>query len=100
MMRPGWPEDGTPSLESLRELWLRALLNDLVKDLGQARAAERFGVAGAGAGAGPASAGRAGAAALDAAGADPGPVAAVETGGWRFVCRRLPRLRQWQRSGT
>ena len=31
MMRPGWPGDGTPSLESLRELRLRALLNDLVK---------------------------------------------------------------------
>ena len=44
MMRPGWPEDGTPSLESLRELRLRALLNDLVKDLGQARAAEELGI--------------------------------------------------------
>ena len=44
MMRPGWPRDGTPSLESLRELRLRALLNDLVKDLGQARAAEELGI--------------------------------------------------------
>ena len=44
MMRPGWPGDGTPSLESLRELRLRALLNDLVKDLGQARAAEELGI--------------------------------------------------------
>ena len=44
MMRPGWPEDGTPSAESLRELRLRALLNDLVKDLGLGKAAEQFGV--------------------------------------------------------
>ncbi len=44
MMRPGWPRDGTPSLESLRELRLRALLNDLVKDLGLGKAAEQFGV--------------------------------------------------------
>ena len=44
MMRPGWPGDGTPSLESLRELRLRALLNDLVKDLGLGKAAEQFGV--------------------------------------------------------
>ena len=44
MMRPGWPGDGTPSLESLRELRLRALLNDLVKDLGQAKAAEELGI--------------------------------------------------------
>ena len=80
MMRPGWPGDGTPSLESLRELRLRALLNDLVKDLGQA-AADQFGVAGAGAGAGPVPAGRAGAAALDAASADPGAVAAVDGAG-------------------
>ena len=42
MMRPGWPGDGAPSLESLRELRLRALLNDLVKDLGQAKAAEEL----------------------------------------------------------
>ena len=35
MMRPGWPGDGTPSLESLRELRLRALLNDLVKTWGR-----------------------------------------------------------------
>ena len=44
MMRPGWPGDGTPSIESLRELRLRALLNDLVKDLGQAKAAEELGI--------------------------------------------------------
>ena len=44
MMHPGWPGDGTPSIESLRELRLRALLNDLVKDLGQARAAEELGI--------------------------------------------------------
>ena len=44
MMRPGWPGDGTPSLESLRELRLRALLKDLVKDLGQAKAAEGLGI--------------------------------------------------------
>ena len=44
MMRPGWPGDGTPSLESLRELRLRALLNDLVKDLGPVKAAEELGI--------------------------------------------------------
>ena len=44
MMRPGWPGDGTPSIESLRELRLRALLNDLVRDLGQARAAAELGI--------------------------------------------------------
>ena len=44
MMPPGWPGDGTPSLESLRELRLRALLNDLVNDLGQAKAAEQLGI--------------------------------------------------------
>ena len=44
MTVPGWPVDGTPSLESLRELRLRALLNDLVKDLGQAKAAEELGI--------------------------------------------------------
>ena len=44
MMRPGWPGDGSPSLESLRELRLRALLNDLVKDLGQARVAAELGI--------------------------------------------------------
>ena len=44
MMRPGWPGDGTPSLNSLRELRLRALPNDLVKGLGLGKAAERFGV--------------------------------------------------------
>ena len=79
MMRPGWPGDGSPSLESLRELRLRALLNDLVKDLGLGKAAERFGVAGAGTGEGPAPAGQPGAAALGKAGADPGAVA--ELGG-------------------
>ena len=35
MMRPGWPGGGTPSIESLRELRLRAFLNDLVSDLNQ-----------------------------------------------------------------
>ena len=44
MMRPGWPGDGTPSLESLRELRLRALLNDLVNDLGPVKAAEELGI--------------------------------------------------------
>ena len=44
MMRPGWPGDGTPSLESLRELRLRALLNDLVNDLGPVKAAEELDV--------------------------------------------------------
>ena len=44
MMRPGWPADGTPSVESLRELRLRALLNDLVKDMGPGKLAEQFGV--------------------------------------------------------
>ncbi len=44
VMRPGWPGDGTPSIENLRELRLRALLNDLVNDLGPGRLAEQFGV--------------------------------------------------------
>ena len=44
MMRPGWPGDGTPSLESLRELRLRVLLNDLVHDLGLVKAAEQLGI--------------------------------------------------------
>ena len=44
MMRGGGPEDGTPSLESLRELRLRALLNDLVHDLGPVKAAEQLGI--------------------------------------------------------
>ncbi len=44
MMRPGWPGDGTPSIESLRELRLRALLNDLVNDLGPVKAAEELGI--------------------------------------------------------
>ena len=82
MMRPGWPGDGTPSLESLRELRFRALLNDLVKDLGQVKAAaDQFGVAGAGTGEGPVPAGKPGAAALGAAGADPGAVAELGCAG-------------------
>ena len=44
MMRPGEPGDGTPSLESLRELRLRALLNDLTRGLGPGKAAEELGV--------------------------------------------------------
>ena len=44
MMRRGGPGDGTPSLESLRELRLRALLNDLVHDLGPVKAAEELGI--------------------------------------------------------
>ena len=48
MMRPGGPGDGAPSLESLRELRLRALLNDLVNDLvndlGPVKAAEQLGL--------------------------------------------------------
>ena len=44
MMRPGWPGDGTPSVESLRELRLRALLNDLVHDLGPVKAAAELGI--------------------------------------------------------
>ena len=44
MTGPGWPGDGTPSIESLRELRLRALLNDLVNDMGPGRLAEQFGV--------------------------------------------------------
>ena len=44
MMRPGWPGDGTPSIESLHELRLRALLNDLVNDLGLVKAAEELGI--------------------------------------------------------
>ena len=44
MMRPGGPGDGTPSIESLRELRLRALLNDLVNDLGPGKLAEQLGV--------------------------------------------------------
>ena len=42
-MAGGWH----PSLDSLRELRLQALLNDLVKDLGLGKAAEQFGAAGA-----------------------------------------------------
>ena len=44
MTGPGGPGDGTSSIESLRELQLRALLNDLVKDMGPVGAAERLGV--------------------------------------------------------
>ena len=44
MMRPGGPGDGSPSIESLHELRLRALLHDLVNDLGPGNAAEQFGV--------------------------------------------------------
>ncbi len=44
MMRPGWPGDGAPSIENLRELRLRALLNDLVAGLGPVKAAEGLGV--------------------------------------------------------
>ena len=44
MMRPGGPGDGSPSIESLHELRLRALLHDLVNDLGPGKAAEQFGV--------------------------------------------------------
>ena len=44
MMRPGGPGDGTPSIESLRELRLRALLNDLVNDLGPVKAAAELGI--------------------------------------------------------
>ena len=44
MVRPGWPGDGTPSIESLRELRLRAFFNDLVKDVGPGKLAEQFGV--------------------------------------------------------
>ena len=44
MMRRGGPGDGAPSLESLRELRLGALLRDLVNDLGPGKAAEQFGV--------------------------------------------------------
>lgn len=40
----GRPGDGTPSIENLRELRLRALLNDLVADVGPVRAAEDLGV--------------------------------------------------------
>ena len=44
MMRPGGPGDGSPSIERLHELRLRALLHDLVNDLGPGKAAEQFGV--------------------------------------------------------
>ena len=44
MMRPGGPGDGAPSIESLHELRLRALLNDLVNDLGPVKAAEQLGI--------------------------------------------------------
>ena len=41
---PGGPGDGSPSVESLRELQLRALLNDLVHDPGPVKAAEELGI--------------------------------------------------------
>ena len=44
MMRPGGPGDGAPSIESLHELRLRALLNDLVNDLGPVKAAAELGI--------------------------------------------------------
>ena len=44
MMRPGGPGDGSPSIESLHELRLRALLNDLVHDLGPVKAADELGI--------------------------------------------------------
>ena len=44
MMRPDEPGDGSPSLESLHQVRLRALLNDLVHDLGPVKAAERLGI--------------------------------------------------------
>ena len=44
MMRPDGPGDGSPSLESLHQVRLRALLNDLVHDLGPVEAAERLGI--------------------------------------------------------
>ena len=44
MTGPGWPGDGSPSIESLRELRLRALLKDLVNDMGLGKLAEQFGV--------------------------------------------------------
>ena len=44
MMRPGGPGDGTPSIESLRELRLRALLRDLENAHGPVKAAEVLGL--------------------------------------------------------
>ena len=44
MTGPVGPGDGAPSIENLRKLQLRALLNDLVRDLGPVKAAERLGV--------------------------------------------------------
>lgn len=44
MMRPDETGDGSPSLESLHQVRLRALLNDLVHDLGPVKAAERLGI--------------------------------------------------------
>ena len=44
MMRRGGPGDGSPSIESLHDLRLRALLNDLVHDLGPVKAAEELGI--------------------------------------------------------
>jgi len=42
--RPGGPQDGTPSIESLSGLRLRALLNELVHGLGPVKAAEELGI--------------------------------------------------------
>ena len=44
MTGPDGPGDGTASIESLWELQLRALLNDLVKDQGPVKAAEELGI--------------------------------------------------------
>ena len=44
MTRPDEPGDGAPSLESLHQVRLRALLNDLVHELGPVKAAERLGI--------------------------------------------------------
>ena len=44
MTGPGGPGDGFPSIDNLRELRLRALLNDLVNERGPGKAAEALGV--------------------------------------------------------
>ena len=44
MTGPGEPGDGAASIESLRELQLWALLNDLVEDLGPVKAAGELGI--------------------------------------------------------
>ena len=43
-MRQGEWSGEAPSLESLRELHMTALLNDVVGELGQVKAAERLGI--------------------------------------------------------